>query len=74
MHWYCLLRDEDQVFIPNKYPSDQLSVGSCNGDFELDEIINNTSKSLKEFTGNFHIYTFGGLKETNKWLKENGYV
>ncbi len=29
---------------------------------------------VKEFTNNFHIYTFGGLKETNKWLKENGYV
>jgi len=29
---------------------------------------------VKEFTGNFHIYTFGGLKETNKWLKENNYV
>jgi methylenetetrahydrofolate reductase (NADPH) len=29
---------------------------------------------VKEFTDNFHIYTFGGLKETNKWLKENGYV
>ena len=29
---------------------------------------------VKEFTGNFHIYTFGGLKETNKWLKENSYV
>ena len=29
---------------------------------------------VKEITGNFHIYTFGGLKETNKWLKENGYV
>ena len=29
---------------------------------------------VKKFTTNFHIYTFGGLKETNKWLKENGYV
>ena len=29
---------------------------------------------VKQFTNNFHIYTFGGLKETNKWLKENGYV
>jgi methylenetetrahydrofolate reductase (NADPH) len=29
---------------------------------------------VKEFTNNFHIYTFGGLKETNKWLKENNYV
>jgi len=29
---------------------------------------------VKNFSKNFHIYTFGGLKETNKWLKENGYV
>ena len=29
---------------------------------------------VKDFTKNFHIYTFGGLKETNKWLKENNYV
>ena len=29
---------------------------------------------VKDFTNHFHIYTFGGLKETNKWLKENKYV
>ena len=29
---------------------------------------------VKNFSKNFHIYTFGGLKETNKWLKENNYV
>ena len=29
---------------------------------------------LKDHTNFFHIYTFGGLKETNKWLKENDYV
>ena len=29
---------------------------------------------VKKFSENFHIYTFGGLKETNKWLKENKYV
>ncbi len=29
---------------------------------------------VKEFSENFHIYTFGGLKETNKWLMENKYV
>ena len=29
---------------------------------------------LKMHTDFFHIYTFGGLKETNKWLKENEYV
>jgi len=29
---------------------------------------------VKKFSENFHIYTFGGLKETNKWLEENSYV
>ena len=29
---------------------------------------------VKSHTDNFHIYTFGGLKETNKWLMENKYV
>jgi methylenetetrahydrofolate reductase (NADPH) len=29
---------------------------------------------VKKFSEHFHIYTFGGLKETNKWLKENKYV
>jgi len=29
---------------------------------------------VKKYSENFHVYTFGGLKETNKWLKENGYV
>jgi methylenetetrahydrofolate reductase (NADPH) len=29
---------------------------------------------LKDVTQNFHIYTFGGLKETNKWLKDNNYA
>ena len=29
---------------------------------------------VKKFSDNFHIFTFGGLKETNKWLKENNYV
>jgi len=42
-------REEDQVFIPNKYPSKQISIGSCNGDFELDKIIKNSSNSLKDF-------------------------
>ena len=29
---------------------------------------------LKNVTQNFHIYTFGGLKETNKWLERNNYA
>jgi len=31
-------------------------------------------EKLKGSTNNFHIYTFGGLKETNKWLMENNYA
>ncbi|MDA9852987.1 sarcosine oxidase subunit alpha family protein [Candidatus Pelagibacter sp.] len=42
-------REKDQVFIPDIYPSDQISIGSSNGDFELDDIIRNSIKSLKEF-------------------------
>ena len=29
---------------------------------------------LKGSTENFHIYTFGGLKETNSWLAKNNYA
>ena len=35
---------------------------------------NDIIKKLKGSTENFHIYTFGGLKETNKWLTDNNYV
>ncbi|HIC42096.1 MAG TPA: methylenetetrahydrofolate reductase, partial [Pelagibacterales bacterium] len=35
---------------------------------------NDLIEKIKKFSENFHIYTFGGLKETNKWLKENNYV
>ena len=35
---------------------------------------NDIIEKLKDSTGNFHIYTFGGLKETNKWLTENNYA
>ena len=42
-------REEDQVFIPDKYSSDQISVGSCNGEFTLDEISLSVPKIVKEF-------------------------
>ncbi|MAK19418.1 MAG: sarcosine oxidase subunit alpha, partial [Candidatus Pelagibacter sp.] len=42
-------REEDQVFIPNTYPSDQISIGSCNGDLFLEDILINVPKALKEF-------------------------
>ncbi|MDC1159678.1 sarcosine oxidase subunit alpha family protein [Candidatus Pelagibacter sp.] len=68
-------REEDQVFIPNKYPSEQISIGSCNGDFELDEIIKNSSKSLKKFLKidqtDYDNLSVVNSKETNKkniWL------
>ena len=35
---------------------------------------NELIENLKSTTENFHIYTFGGLKETNKWLEENNYA
>tara|TARA_B100000315_G_scaffold2443_1_gene2282 strand:- start:45 stop:773 length:729 start_codon:yes stop_codon:yes gene_type:complete len=35
---------------------------------------NNLIEKLKGSTENFHIYTFGGLNETNKWLTENNYA
>ena len=31
-------------------------------------------EKIEGLTKNFHIYTFGGLKETNKWLTENNYA
>ena len=31
-------------------------------------------EKIKSVSQNFHIYTFGGLNETNKWLSENNYV
>ncbi|MSP10389.1 MAG: methylenetetrahydrofolate reductase [Pelagibacteraceae bacterium] len=35
---------------------------------------NDLIRKIRDYTSNFHIYTFGGLKETNKWLKENNYA
>ena len=68
-------REEDQVFIPNKYPSKQISIGSCNGDFELDKIIKNTSDSLKKFLKidktdfeNLSIVTSNETSKKNIWL------
>ena len=35
---------------------------------------NDIIEQLNDSADNFHIYTFGGLKETNKWLTENNYA
>ncbi len=43
--------NEDNVFIPSKYPSDQISIGSCNGEFDLNTIIKNFNQNIKNFLG-----------------------
>jgi sarcosine oxidase subunit alpha len=42
-------REEDNVFIPNITQSDQISIGSCNGNFELDDLINNAIDDVNKF-------------------------
>ncbi len=68
-------RDHDQVFIPDIYPSDQLSIGSCNGDFTLDEILTNTPVSLKSYLGiknteydNLEVLSSTNKSKRNIWL------
>ena len=68
-------REKDQVFIPNIYPSDQLSIGSCNGDFTLDEILMNTPKSLKDYLNikntdydNLEVLSLSNKSKRNIWL------
>ncbi len=68
-------RDDDQVFIPEIYPSDQISIGSCNGDFTLDEILISISKKLKDFLDikktdyeNLEIQSHFNKTKRNIWL------
>ncbi len=41
--------EERKIFIPKNNTAQQISVGSCAGDFELDEIIKNLNSKLKIF-------------------------
>ncbi len=41
--------DNNKLFLPKKNSSKQISVGSCNGDFKLNDIIKNLSVNLKDF-------------------------
>ena len=68
-------REEDQVFIPNKYSSEQISIGSCNGDLTLEDIIENTPKYLKEFLNikktdydNVEVFSSENKSKRNIWL------
>ena len=40
-------REEDQIFLPNEPQSKQISIGSCNGDFDLNKIIKNLLINVK---------------------------
>ena len=68
-------REEDQVFIPDKYSSDQISVGSCNGEFTLDEISLSVPKIVKEFLNikklgfeNIEVNSSFNKSKRNIWL------
>ena len=44
-------RDSDNIFVPNLYSSDQISVGACNGDFELDDILSVLPDQINKYLG-----------------------
>ena len=44
-------RDSDNIFVPNLYSSDQISVGACNGDFELNDILSVLPDQINKFLG-----------------------
>ncbi len=68
-------RDTDNTFLPDKSESEQISIGSCNGDFELDDVVKNSNKSIKEFlnlnSSDYENLKINCSKETDKkniWL------
>ena len=68
-------RNTDNVFLPDKHDYNQLSVGSCNGDFELDDVIKNSNKLVKEFLNtdnsdfdNLDVICSKEADKTNIWL------
>ena len=68
-------REEDQTFIPNTYPSKQISIGSCNGDLTLDEIMKNVPKFLKTFLNinktdyeDVEVLSATNISKRNIWL------
>ena len=44
-------RDSDNIFLPNLYSSDHISVGACNGDFELSDILSVLPDQINKFLG-----------------------
>ena len=55
--------------------SEQISIGSCNGDFELDKLFKNSSTSLKDFLkiektdyDNLNVECSSNISKKNIWL------
>ncbi len=42
-------RNKDNTFLPNEYPSDQICIGSCNGEFDIQTIFENFNVNIKNF-------------------------
>ncbi|MEK9908340.1 MAG: 2Fe-2S iron-sulfur cluster-binding protein, partial [Aquiluna sp.] len=68
-------REEDHVFVPDTYPSKQISIGSCNGEFELDEILKLVPLQIKKFLDvektdyeNLSVEVSKNLSKRNIWL------
>ncbi len=71
-------REIDQTFIPNEIDKNHINIGSCNGDFEIEEIINNTNKKVKNFLkvsetefDNISVLNSKELDKRNIWLLPN---
>ena len=76
-------REEDSCFIPHQAHQDTLSIGSCNGVFDLKNILNETYKSVNNFLNTNDKNNLDGEtydvelnktgKQENAWLmdKEN---
>ena len=71
-------REDDQVFLPKEENSNQISVGSCSGDFDLDKIIENTNIHIKNFLDlkesdydNTKVSCSKELEKRNIWLLPN---
>ncbi len=68
-------RDKDNVFVPDKSELNQISIGSCNGDFELDDVIKNSVYSVNKFLDidnsdykNLEIVCSKEINKKNIWL------
>ena len=71
-------RENDHVFIPKEKSMDKISVGSCNGEFELDDVIKNTNIQIKNFLNikesdyeNIKVNCSKELNKRNIWLIPN---